>query len=227
MKSAKEQNGRRRTLKIIVGAGLFAIFAILVGGLKIFTGGPEAPSTTTGTLAWPKLKVINAKSLEALKPLRFQYPLDTTSNILVKLGVKAENGVGPDGDIVAFSNLCQHQGFILDFLPPASITGSMFGSTTTENFPPMAICRNTCISQPPCHGSEFDLSRNGKVIAEPAVYPIPRVLLEYDQASGDIYAVGMGPPTIYGHGPEGVTDPAEVLKYDLQGGQIVTQITIY
>jgi arsenite oxidase small subunit len=226
MKS-KEQNGRRKTLKIIVGAGLLAILAIVANGLKIFTGNPEAAPTTTRTLAWPRLKVINAKSLEVLKPLRFQYPLDSTSNILVKLGMKAENGVGPDGDIVAFSNICQHQGFILDFLPPASITESRFGSTTTEYFPPMAICRNTCVSQPPCHGSEFDLSRNGKVIAEPAVYPIPRVLLEYDQASGEIYAVGMGPPTIYGHGPEGETDLAEVLKYDLQGGQVVTQITTY
>jgi hypothetical protein len=63
-------------------------------------------------------------------------------------------------------------------------------------------------------------------IGGPAPYPVPRVLLEYDQATGDIYVVGMGPPTICGHGLRGVTDPAELFKYDLQEGQIVTQITL-
>jgi hypothetical protein len=52
------------------------------------------------------------------------------------------------------------------------------------------------------------------------------VLLEYDQAIGDIYVVGMGPPNICGHGPGYQTDPAEVLKYDVEGGQIVSQITL-
>jgi hypothetical protein len=51
-------------------------------------------------------------------------------------------------------------------------------------------------------------------------------MLEYDQATGDIYVVGMGPPTIFGHGQPGTSDPAEVLKNNLQGGQIVTQITL-
>jgi hypothetical protein len=36
----------------------------------------------------------------------------------------------------------------------------------------------------------------------------------------------MEPPNIYGHGPAGVTDPAEVLKYDLEGGQLVTEIIV-
>ena len=51
-------------------------------------------------------------------------------------------------------------------------------------------------------------------------------MLEYDEATADIYVVGMAPPNIYGHGPPGVTDPDQVLKYDLQGGQIVNQITL-
>lgn len=52
------------------------------------------------------------------------------------------------------------------------------------------------------------------------------VLLDYDEATGDIYAVGMGPPTIFGHGPAGTKDPASVLQYDMQGGEVVTQDTI-
>jgi arsenite oxidase small subunit len=150
-----------------------------------------------------------------LKPLRFSYPLEGASSILVKLGVKAENGVGPDGDIVAFSVICQHQGCFFDFFnPPRTVTSA----TTTEEFPPEGHCG--------CHGSIYDLAHDGKVIVGPASYPVPRVLLEYDQATGDIYVTGMGPPTIFGYGPLGTTDPAEVLKYDLQGGQVVTQINL-
>ena len=39
------------------------------------------------------------------QPITFNYPLDDEPNIMVKLGQKAEGGVGPDGDIVAFSQI--------------------------------------------------------------------------------------------------------------------------
>ena len=218
MKST-EQNSRRRTLKIVIGAGILAIAAVVAGTFRIFTGSPETPSSTASTdttgatsptmsFAWPRLIATNAKSLQPLKALSFDYPLVGTSNLLVKLGVKADNGVGPDGDIVAFSSLCQHQGCVYNFLPPGA----------TASNPPEGFCG--------CHNSQFDFVHNGRVIGGPAPFPVPRVMLEYDQATGDIYVVGMGPPTIHGHGPPGTTDPAEVLKYDLQGGQIVTQITL-
>jgi arsenite oxidase small subunit len=148
------------------------------------------------------LKATNVKSLEVLKPLKFNYPLEQTANILVKLGVKAENGVGPDGDIVAFSNICQHQGCPVGFLP--------------------AVSQGYCS----CHGSTYDFTHNGSIITGPTTQPVPRVLLEYDGATGDIYVVGMGPPVIYGQGPLGAADPTDLLKYDLQGGQIVTEISL-
>jgi hypothetical protein len=46
---------------------------------------------------------------------------------------------------------------------------------------------------------------------------VPQVLLEYDSTSGNIYAVGMLPPTIFGHntGSDNVLD-------DLQGGTLVS-----
>ena len=34
------------------------------------------------------------------------------------------------------------------------------------------------------------------------------------------------PPTIFGHGPPGTTDPTQVMQYDLQGGDLVTQSTV-
>jgi arsenite oxidase small subunit len=196
----EKRRGRRRSIVMIIGAGLLAIGAVIAGSLRVFTGSPS--TTTASAPAWPKLKAINAKSLEVLKPLKFNYPLDTTSNILVKLGVKAENGVGPDADIVAFSSICQHYGCAIGSLQNAS----------------QGYCS--------CHGSTYDFIHGGSIITGPTTQPVPQVLLEYDGATGDIYVVGMGPPVIYGHGPLGTSDTSEVLKYDLQGGQIVTEITL-
>ncbi len=232
MTSENKVKGRRRALKMIVGAGILVVAGVVVSTLRIFTGSSETASTTTntshaaattatssaatvsttaamssaavsntGVTAWPRLKAISAKSLEPLKPLVFDYPLVGTSNFLVKLGVKADNGVGPDGDIVAFNRICQHQGCLIGFLSVA--------------------LEGNC----GCHGSQYDFVHNGNIISGPTTLPVPRVVLEYDAATGDIYVVGMGPPVIYGQGPQGDTNPADLLKYDLQGGQIVTQIT--
>jgi arsenite oxidase small subunit len=246
MASEKKRNGRRRALKIIIGAGILAIAGVVVSTFKIFTGRPEtsttatslvavtaattsnfAASTTatsrvaatnTGVAAWPRLKAINAKSLQLLTPLAFDYPTVGTGNIIVKLGVKADNGIGPDGDIVAFSRICMHQGCVFSFSRPNNATTVYYGVSTTMSSPPSGYCG--------CHGSVYDFIHNGAVIGGPAPSPVPRVLLEYDQATGDIYVVGMGPPPIYQHGPVGTTDPTEIFKYDTQGGQIVTQITL-
>jgi arsenite oxidase small subunit len=242
-KPAEKRNDRRRTLKILAGGGVLALAAVGAASLNFFSGGSGSTSTvatsrsetvstastmnsaaattatmgpttvTTGPLAWPRLKATNVASLQPLKPLWFYYPLIGTGNFMVRLGVKADNGVGPDGDIVAFSAICQHQGCGYNFAPPTARTSAI----TTTNLPPGGTCG--------CHGSYFDFVHNGAVIGGPAPYPVPRVLLEYDNATGDIYVVGMGPPTIYGQGPSGITDPAQVLKYDLEG-KIVTQITL-
>ena len=207
----KDGKGRRKTLKVIVGVVVVAIAGAIVGILKMFpTGQESAPTTSTtsavasGTvpLVWPRLVVTNVKSLQVGQALSFNYPLQTTSNMIVKIGVKADNGVGPDGDIVAFSRICQHQGCLLSYLAGTIMYG---------------YCD--------CHGSQYDFIHNAKVATGPATLPVPRVLLEYDSATGDIYVVGMGPPIIYGQGPLGDINPADLLQYDLRGGQIVTQIT--
>ena len=217
MKSVEEQNDRRKVLKLILGAGFFATMAAAVSGLRIltFVPGTGAGTTTTGGLSWPRLKAVNAKSLQTLKPVTFNYPLDNTPNLLAKLGIKAENGVGPDSDIVAFSGICQHLGCFYAFQPPGSSPTCNAAYTASS---PEAYC---C-----CHGSAYDFLQGGKVISGPAPRGLPRVMLEYDDATQDIYVVGMAPPNIYGHGPPGVTDPAEVMKYDLEGGQVVTEITL-
>ena len=211
---------RRDFLKSTLVAGAVLTVAGLASVLRIFSymaqPGTGAPGTTTTELSWPRFKLLNIGTLQLLKPVSFNYPLVNTPNYLVKLGVKAENGVGPDGDVVAFSAICQHLGCYYSFQPPGT---SPSCNTTYKSPGPEGYC---C-----CHGSEYDFTRNAAVASGPAPRPVPRAMLEFDSKTGDIYVVGMSPPNIYGHGPAGTTDPAEVLKYDLQGGDAVTEATLF
>jgi arsenite oxidase small subunit len=158
-------------------------------------------TTSTSSSPFPQLMIANLSDLVVSQPVSFNYPLEETPNILVKLGVKATGGVGPDGDIVAYSVVCQHLGCIVAFIP----TGTGPGCDSSYKAPgPEAYC---C-----CHGSVYDLVDGAAVIGGPAQRPVPQVLLSID-SSGDIYAIGMSPPTIFGHD----TGSSNVLN-DLQGG---------
>jgi arsenite oxidase small subunit len=198
---------RRNFLKLAAAAGGAVTILALASSIKAFTFIPVA----TTTLAWPKITVTNIKSLELLTPVTFNYPLTNTPNILVKLGVKAKGGVGPDEDIVAFSDICQHLGCFYGFVPPD-------GSPPCNKSYKASLSEGYCC----CHGSQYDFVDGAKVIGGPAPRPVPQVQLEYDPSTGNINALSMGPPTIFGHGPPGTTDPALVLQYDLQGGTVVS-----
>jgi Rieske Fe-S protein len=118
--------------------------------------------------------------------------------------VKAVGGIGPNEDIVAFSSICQHLGCIYEF----QTTGSSPACNSSYKADrPAGYC---C-----CHGSVYDFTNAATVISGPSPRPQPQVKLEMD-TSGDIYAVGMGPPTIFGH-QTGSND----VSADLQGGNPV------
>ena len=164
------------------------------------SGGSAAP------LSFPRVKVANAGDLKLNQPITFNYPLDNEPNILVRLGKKAQGGVGADGDIVAFSQICQHLGCIYGYVSPGT---SPSCDATYNASGPVGYC---C-----CHGSVFDLANVARVTAGPSPRPQPQVILEFDGSTGDIYATGMTPPTIFGHntGSNDVTS-------DLQGGTPVS-----
>ena len=162
-------------------------------------------SSSTASSLFPRVKVANISDLAGGQTVTFAYPLQETPNLLAKLGQKAEGGVGPDGDIVAFSQVCQHLGCIFGYVPTG---GSPKCDDSYKASAPVGFC---C-----CHGSVYDLTNGATVIEGPSPRPQPQVTLEFDSSTGDIYATGMGPPTIFGHD----TGSNDVLM-DLQGGTLV------
>ena len=97
---------RRQFLKLAAAAGGAITIAAVLSTFKAATFVPS--STTTAT--WPKVTITQLSKLTNLEPVIFFYPLTNTPNILVKLGVAATGGVGPNSDVVAFSAICQHLG---------------------------------------------------------------------------------------------------------------------
>jgi arsenite oxidase small subunit len=220
--SEGNSNGSRRDF---LKAGLAFAVVLVVAGIAAVTRSLVAPSVSysptqgistspqssgaasTSSSPFPRIKVANMSDLSPGKSITFNYPLEETPNILMKLGAKAEGGVGPDGDIVAFSQICQHLGCIYGYLA-AGASPSCNASYQASG--PVGYC---C-----CHGSQFDLVNGAKVIGGPSPRPQPRVILEFESSTSDIYATGMMPPTIFGHN----TGSNDVL-YDLQGGTPVSQ----
>lgn len=166
---------------------------------------PAAPATTAQT-SFPRVRLSSVAELATGVAVIFNYPLDNEPNILVKTGQRASAGVGPDGDIIAFSSICQHLGCTsVGYVPPG---GSPSANKSFVASSPIAYCT--------CHGSVYDLVNGAKVIGGPSPRPLPQVTLEVD-SSGNVYAVGMGPPSIFGHD----TGSSDVTA-DLQGGNVVT-----
>lgn len=199
-KEEPQSEGRRDFLKGMVGVSTIVLLASLVDFGKVFE------PITVKIPEWPKIKVKNASSLQVNAPVSFAYPLTTTPNLLVKLGQKVPNGVGPDGDIVAFSVVCQHLGCIVGYQEAGS---SPSCNSSFKASGPVCYC---C-----CHAGIYDLANEAKVLAGPPPNPLPFVVLEYDDSTGDIYATGMTSPAIFGKGVFG-----KGVDGDLLGGTVVS-----
>lgn len=165
--------------------------------------------------------------------MSFNYPLQDEPNILVRLrGIKIPGGVGPSGDITAYSGICQHLGCIVPLLsynPAKNIPfeAKLIGYTP-ENWPSYGLiyCK--------CHGSQYDPTKGHKNLyndgpaPSPANHSLPQVVLEYDSTTDYIYATGMNPANavIRTHlwQPGGQTYGPLVEDENLSGG---TSLTLY
>ncbi len=124
---------------------------------------------------YPRQRIGKLSALKKGVPVEFAYPYPVVSNILVKLGVPAGGGIGPDQDVVAFNQQCTHMG------------GPMQG-TYKDAYQVLGPC--------PLHLTTFDLTRHGMVVSGHATQSLPQIVLEVQGDS--IYAVGvMG--LIYGY----------------------------
>ncbi len=119
---------------------------------------------------YPRKKIGKLSALKQDKPLEFTYPDEGAyaESMLVKLGVPAGGGIGPQSDVVAFNNYCTHQ-------------GGPLGGTYKADTKSLGAC--------PLHLSTYDLTRYGILISGQAYQSLPQVLLELD--GDDIYAVGV------------------------------------
>lgn len=156
----------------------------------LLAGGTAITLIALGDLAWakeqglalqratyPKKRVGRVSQLSVDQPVPFAYPWDDahSQNLLIKLGVQAGGGVGPQRDIVAFNTLCTHM-------------GGPLGGTYKTAYKVLGPC--------PFHLTTFDLIKHGMVVSGQATESLPQIVLE---VSGDqIHAVGvMG--LIYGY----------------------------
>ena len=133
---------------------------------------------------YPDVVIANLADVKSGEPIFFEYPQAGQKNMLVKIDRPAEEGVGPDTDIVAFSTACAHMGAPLD-------------DVYNHDYGMLGPC--------PLHFSTFDLAKSGMNVMGKSVEWLPQVVLKADD-NGDIRATGMY-GLIYGY-------PATLLKLD-------------
>lgn len=121
---------------------------------------------------YPTNRLANIADLAVNEPMEIAYPDADSPGVLLKLGQAVERGVGPDGDIVAYSVLCPHKGWLMSYNA---------GDKTLN-----------C----PGHHSRFDCESGGQQIWGHATQNLPQFELRVAD-NGDIFAEGVD-ELIYG-----------------------------
>ena len=151
--------GRRQFLS---GASMAA-----AGVAAATVAGPQAKAAPpSARVNYPSNRLANVSELKVNEPLNVSYPDGDAPGVLLKLGKRVADGIGPDGDIVGFTTICPHKGFPLSYNK----------SDRTLNCPG--------------HYSRFDCEAGGQQIWGQATQNLPQYVLRVD-ANGDIYAEGV------------------------------------
>lgn len=154
----------RRRLLLLGGA------TVVAAGVPAYLHATREPGLELVLASYPRRKVGRLSELRVGRPVAFTYPFDHPhgASFLYKLGVPAGGGIGPGRDVVAFNDLCPHQGVRLA------------GQLDAEQ---------QVLGPCPLHLSTFDLTRHGMVVSGHATDGLPQVVLEL--AGDDIYATGV------------------------------------
>jgi arsenite oxidase small subunit len=158
------QNVTRRDF-FKIGGGLAAGAGVAVGGLA--SANSEAAPHTQTTLPYPAKAIGKAGGMKVNEPVAFNYPDASSPCQAIKLGQAVPGGIGPDGDIVAFSILCTHQGCPTAYDP-----------------------KDRCFKCP-CHFSIFDAEKSGQTVCGQAPTNLPRILLEHNANNDTVSAVAV------------------------------------
>ncbi|MHA1567751.1 MAG: arsenate reductase (azurin) small subunit [Alphaproteobacteria bacterium] len=154
----------RRNFLLTTGVTTFTVMVTLNAGT------PQAHQVPADVSTFPRKLIAKLSDLIVDEPVDFLYPDEGaySESMVVKLGVPAGGGTGPESDVVAFNYTCTHQG------------GPLSGTYKPED-KALGAC--------PLHLSTYDLTRHGILISGQAYQSLPQVLLELD--GDDIYAVGI------------------------------------
>jgi arsenite oxidase small subunit len=137
-----------------------------------FVAPAQAKAQSLARLDYPSNRLANLADLKPNEPMDIAYPDADSPGVLLKLGSAVEGGVGPDGDIVAFSVLCPHKGYTLSY----------HAADKTLNCPG--------------HFGRFDCEAGGQQTWGHATQNLPQFTLRVDEA-GEIFAEGVD-ELIYG-----------------------------
>ncbi len=151
--------GRRQFLR---GGALGAAGAVAATVLPA----SQAHAQSAALLTYPSNRLANLSELAVNTPTDISYPDPDSPGILLKLGSAVEGGAGPDGDVVAYSVMCPHKGWVLSYNA---------GDKTLN-----------C----PGHFSRFDCEAGGQQTWGHATQNLPQFTLRVDD-KGDIYAEGV------------------------------------
>ena len=145
--------------------------AAVVGSVVIPIHNADAatPAAATGstTLPYPRKGVGKAGAMPVNQAVSFSYPDTSSPCYAIRMGNAVPGGVGPNGDIVAYSALCTHMGC------PVIYEGG------TKTFK----CG--------CHFSVFDPEMGGQMVCGQATESLPKVRLAYDANTDSVNAVGI------------------------------------
>ena len=152
--------GRRRFLGTSIGAGAAPVLAT-------HSREAEAGVAKKAGADYPVVPILKFDELKKRASVNFSYPDESSPCTLVRLNSAVDGGIGPDGNIVAFSSMCTHMGCIVSF------------DDSTQTF------------QCPCHFSVFDPENNGQMVCGQATENLPRIELSHDRKTGQIVATGV------------------------------------
>jgi len=141
--------------------------ALAAAGAAVATVAPgqARAAPANAQIDYPSSKLANVADLTINEPMDIEYPDADSPGALIKLGQPVEGGVGPDGDIVAYSVLCPHKGYFMSYN----------SDDRTLN----------CAG----HFSRFDVEAGGQQVWGHATQNVPQFTLRVDE-QGDIFAEG-------------------------------------